>query len=112
MQAGARLGLGPCNMVVYPGPGTMQNMVVQNRAKPGLDHATYGRVSWTGTMQNAAMHISTKSCKIWSCFKDHATSVGVFWHLNSYSRGPCFQAQINIIGFYLGSPARQKQSTR
>ena len=52
MQAGARLGLGPCNMVVYPGPGTMRGMVVQNRAKPGLDHATHGRVSWTGTTQN------------------------------------------------------------
>ena len=50
-----------------------------------------------GTMQHM---VSLRGpCNIWPCFRD----------FNNYSGGPCFQAQINTIGFYLRSPARQKQ---
>ena len=57
----------------FPGLGSMQDMVVQNRVK---------------------------SCKIWSWFEDYATSgrvlrtmqhLVVFSRLNSYSGGPCFR---------------------
>ena len=42
---------------------------------------------------------------IWSCFQDHFKTL-------YYFDGPCFQAQFSITEFYLGSPARQKQSRK
>ena len=65
------------------------------------DYETYGRVS--RTVQNRV------------AFEDHATSGRVFeiasnFKLTTLLRQALLQAQINIIGFHQGSPARQKQS--